>query len=87
MSTNTEENKNLDDNKLRNSAEKSNMPDHLVPSNHSDQHFAENIVKPEDKDLGRSFGRGDFGSEEARSDEEKGNKGSAGNMPFSKDEE
>lgn len=87
MSSNERQNENLDDKDLKNSAEKSNMPDYLVPANHSDEHTAENVVKPEDKDLGRSFGRGDFGSEEARSDEEKGNKGSAGNMPFSKDED
>ncbi|MGY3053895.1 hypothetical protein ACVWYG_002097 [Pedobacter sp. UYEF25] len=80
------QNKNLQDDKLENAAERSNMPDHLVPANHSDEHNEQNVVKPEDKDLGRSFGKGDFGSEEARSDHDKGNKGSAGNMPYSKEE-
>ena len=84
MENKAKKNENLDDDKLRNDAAQSNMPNHLVPANHSDEHTEQNIVKPEDNDLGKSFGRGDFGSEEARSDEEKGNKGSAGNMPFSK---
>ncbi|MET4080846.1 hypothetical protein ABIB40_000790 [Pedobacter sp. UYP30] len=86
MNNEEKTNRNLEDKNLENSADRSNMPDYLVPANHSDKHTDNNIVKPEDKDLGKSFGKGDFGSEEARSDDEKGNKGSAGNMPFSKDE-
>lgn len=87
MSDKERKNENLDNEKLSRNAQHSNMPDHLIPVNHSDTNTEENVVKPEDRDNGKSFGKGDFGSEEARSDSEKGNKGSAGNIPFSKEED
>ncbi|WP_231464052.1 MULTISPECIES: hypothetical protein [unclassified Pedobacter] len=64
-----------------NNAEKSNLPDNLVPKHHSNADSDKNKVKSEAGNLAKDFGKGDFGSEEARQDEEKGNKGEAGNMP------
>jgi len=64
-----------------NKAEKSNLPDQLVPNHHSDENSEKNKVKSEAGHLAKDFGKGDFGSEEAKQDAEKGNKGEAGNMP------
>lgn len=76
-------NDNLSDKNADNSADKTNMPDQLVPRHKSNENDKDNIVETEAGNLGRNFGRGDFGSEEAREDAEKGNKGHAGNMPNS----
>ncbi|MDN3587246.1 hypothetical protein QWY86_11240 [Pedobacter aquatilis] len=69
------------DNQKENKAEKSNLPEQLVPSHHSNKNSDKNKVKSEAGHLAKDFGKGDFGSEEAREDAEKGNKGEAGNMP------
>nr|WP_199158194.1 hypothetical protein [Pedobacter sp. ASV2] len=76
-----ENNKNLEDKELENNADRSNMPDHQVPRHRSNYNESKNKVKSEAGNLARDFGKGDFGSEEARSDAGKGNKGHAGNMP------
>ncbi|UKT62834.1 hypothetical protein [Pedobacter mucosus] len=74
-------NDNLKDENVDNAADKSNMPENLIPRHHSDDNQKENKVKSDAENLGRSFGRGDYGSEEAREDAGKGNEGHAGNMP------
>ncbi|MBB6236098.1 hypothetical protein HDC90_000704 [Pedobacter sp. AK013] len=76
-------NKNLGNKKADNAANKTNMPDQLVPRYRSNDKEKKNIVETDAGNLGRNFGGGDFGSEEARTDAEKGNKGHAGNMPDS----
>lgn len=81
MENQKENNKNLKNKQADTSAEKLNMPDQLVPRHHSDEHHHSNKVKSDAGHLGRDFGFGDFGAEEAREDAEKGNKGHAGNMP------
>ena len=83
MENQEDNNDNLRDKNADNGADKTNMPDQLVPRHRSDENSDENKVKSDAGHLGRNFGRGDFGSEEAREDAEKGNKGSAGNMPNS----
>ena len=69
------------ENQKENKAEKSNLPDQLVPNHHSNKNSEKNKVKSEAGNLAKDFGHGDFGSEEAKQDAEKGNKGEAGNMP------
>ena len=81
MEDQTENNKNLKDKTAENTADQSNMPDNLVPRHRSNDNEKENRVKSDAEYLGRNFGRGDYGSEEARSDAGKGNDGHAGNMP------
>lgn len=83
MENQKDNNDNLSDKNADNSADKTNMPDQLVPRHKSNENDKDNIVETEAGNLGRNFGRGDFGSEEAREDAEKGNKGHAGNMPNS----
>ncbi|MCX2573117.1 hypothetical protein [Pedobacter sandarakinus] len=85
MENQEDKNENLKDNKVEHSAENSNMPDQQVPRHRSDENSDENKVKTEAGYLGRNFGKGDFGSEEAREDAEKGNEGHAGNMPNTAD--
>ena len=81
MENQPENNDNLKDKKADNSADKTNMPDQLVPRFRSNENEKKNRVKTDAGNLGRNFGRGDYGSEEARTDAGKGNKGHAGNMP------
>lgn len=76
-----EENKNLADEKAIQNAETSNLPSNQVPRHRSNDKEQENIVKSDANGISRDFGFGDFGSEEARADAEKGNPGEAGNMP------
>lgn len=83
MENQEENNKNLADKNVDNTPDRSNMPDQLVPRHHSDENNKKNKVKSDAGHLGRDFGYGDFGSEEAREDAEKGNAGEAGNMPNS----
>ncbi|KQM77846.1 hypothetical protein ASE74_15705 [Pedobacter sp. Leaf216] len=78
-----EENNNLGDKNAENSAERTNMPDNQVPRFRSNENHEKNRVKSEAGFLSREVGEGDFGSEEARADWEKGNSGTAGNMPNS----
>ena len=78
-----EENKNLGDKNAENSVERTNMPDNQVPRFKSNENHEKNRVKSEAGFLSREVGEGDFGSEEARADSEKGNQGNAGNMPNS----
>lgn len=85
MKNQESKNENLADKNVDNAADKTNMPDQLVPRHHSDENSDNNKVKSDAGNLGKNFGRGDFGSEEAREDAEKGNKGEAGNMPNSKE--
>ena len=81
MENQEEKNSNLGDKNIDNSAERSNMPEQQVPRHRSDEQSDKNKIKSDAGHLARDFGRGDFGSEEARADAEKGNKGEAGNMP------
>ncbi|QDW26472.1 hypothetical protein [Pedobacter sp. KBS0701] len=83
MKNTKDNNENLSDKNADNSADKTNMPDQLVPRHRSNDNEKKNTVESDAGNLGRNFGRGDFGSEEAREDAEKGNKGHAGNMPNS----
>ncbi|MNK56889.1 hypothetical protein D3C87_759370 [compost metagenome] len=83
MENKKENNENLGDKNIENAADKSNMPDQQVPRHRSNDKEKKNTVETEAGNLGRDFGMGDFGSEEARTDAEKGNKGHAGNMPNS----
>ncbi|KQM68847.1 hypothetical protein ASE74_23870 [Pedobacter sp. Leaf216] len=83
MESTKDNNENLGDKNADNSADKSNMPDQQVPRHRSNDNETQNTVETESGNLGRDFGKGDFGSEEARTDAEKGNKGHAGNMPDS----
>lgn len=69
------------ENQKDNNADKTNLPENLVPKHRSNENSDENKVKSEAGNLAKDFGKGDFGSEEAREDAEKGNKGHAGNMP------
>ena len=85
MENQDDKNQNLKDKNADNSADKTNMPDQLVPRHRSDEHNEKNKIKSDAGNLGRDFGKGDFGSEEAREDSEKGNKGHAGNMPKSEE--
>ncbi|PWS26959.1 hypothetical protein DHW03_13130 [Pedobacter yonginense] len=87
MENQAENNENLHDKKADNGADNTNMPDGLVPRHHSDENNEKNKIKSDAGNLGRNFGRGDFGSEEAREDSEKGNKGHAGNMPNTETQE
>jgi len=87
MENQEEKNSNLADKNIDNAAEKSNMPEQQVPRHRSDEHSDKNKVKTDAGHLGRDFGGGDFGSEEAREDAEKGNEGHAGNMPNTEKEE
>jgi len=87
MENQEDNNQNLKDKKADNSADNTNMPDGLVPRHHSDENNEKNKVKSDAGNLGRNFGRGDFGSEEAREDSEKGNSGHAGNMPNTEKEQ
>lgn len=81
MKNTKDNNQNLGNKKADNAANKTNMPDQLVPRHRSNDKEKKNTVETDAGNLGRNFGRGDFGSEEARTDAEKGNKGEAGNMP------
>jgi hypothetical protein len=81
MENNKVKNNNLGDKQAENKADRSNMPDHQVPRYRSNDNNEKNRVKSEAGFLGREAGEGDFGSEEARADADKGNKGHAGNMP------
>ena len=81
MENTKDNNQNLGNKKADNAANKTNMPDQLVPRHRSNDKEKKNTVETDAGNLGRNFGRGDFGSEEARTDAEKGNKGEAGNMP------
>ncbi len=81
MEKQKENNENLGNKNIENTAEKSNMPNQQVPRHRSNDKEKKNTVETEAGNLGRDFGMGDFGSEEARTDAEKGNKGHAGNMP------
>ena len=81
MENTKDNNKNLGNKNADNSANKTNMPDQQVPRHRSNDNQKKNSVETEAGNLGRDFGMGDFGSEEARTDAEKGNKGEAGNMP------
>jgi len=83
MENSKENNKNLGDKNIKNTADQSNMPSQQVPRHRSNDNEKKNTVETEAGNLGRDFGMGDFGSEEARTDAEKGNKGHAGNMPNS----
>jgi len=78
-----DKNNNLGDRHAENSVERTNMPDNQVPRFRSNENHEKNRVKSEAGFLSREVGEGDFGSEEARADWEKGNDGSAGNMPNS----
>ncbi|SDC59855.1 hypothetical protein [Pedobacter soli] len=81
MEKQKEKNENLGNKNIDNTADKSNMPNQQVPRHRSNDKEKKNTVETEAGNLGRDFGMGDFGSEEARTDAEKGNKGHAGNMP------
>ena len=81
MEKQKENNENLGDKNIENTADKSNMPNQQIPRHRSNDKEKKNTVETEAGNLGRDFGMGDFGSEEARTDAEKGNKGDAGNMP------
>ena len=83
MKNEKENNENLADKNAENTADKSNMPNQQIPRHRSNNNEKENSVDTEAGNLGRDFGMGDFGSEEARTDAEIGNKGNAGNMPNS----
>ncbi|KLT66717.1 hypothetical protein [Pedobacter sp. BMA] len=83
MESQNEKNKNLGDAQADNTVERTNMPDNQVPRFRSNENSQENRVKSEAGFLSREVGEGDFGSEEARADWEKGNEGEAGNMPNS----
>ncbi len=76
-----ENNKNLGNQELQNSARQSNMPQQQVPRHRSNKNEQKNKIKSDAGNLARNFGDGDFGSEEARADADKGNKGQAGNQP------
>ena len=76
-------NKNLGDPQAENTVDRTNMPDNQVPRFRSNENHEKNRVKSEAGFLSREVGEGDFGSEEARADWEKGNEGEAGNMPNS----
>jgi len=76
-----QKNSNLSDKLAENNAERSNMPDNQIPRYRSNSSIKINEVKSDAGFLSRAVGDGDFGSEEARTDPEKGNKGHAGNMP------
>jgi hypothetical protein len=76
-----EENSNLADKHATQNAETSNMPSNQVPKHRSNDKEQENTVQSDANGISRDFGSGDFGSEEARADAEKGNPGEAGNMP------
>ncbi|WP_316738571.1 hypothetical protein [Pedobacter aquatilis] len=64
------------------SANTSNLPQNQIPKFRSNLNAAQGQMKSEAGHLGTEVGEGDFGAEEARSDAEKGNSGSAGNMPY-----
>ncbi|MGM9475005.1 hypothetical protein ACS5PU_01195 [Pedobacter sp. GSP4] len=81
MESKSDNNKNLGNSKAENTADKTNMPDQLVPRHRSNEKEKKNKVATDAGNLGKDFGSGDFGSEEARTDAGKGNKGQAGNMP------
>jgi hypothetical protein len=81
MENTKDNNKNLGNKNADNSADKTNMPDQQVPRHRSNDNEKKNTVETDAGNLSRDFGGGDFGSEEARTDAEKGNKGEAGNMP------
>ncbi len=83
MENKKENNENLGNKNIENTADKTNMPDQQVPRHRSNNNDKENTIETEAGNLVRNFGMGDFGSEEARTDAEKGNKGHAGNMPNS----
>ncbi|KQS35674.1 hypothetical protein [Pedobacter sp. Leaf194] len=83
MTNQEDKNQNLGDKEAENSADRSNMPDNQVPRHRSNDNSEMNKVKSEAGFLSREVGEGDFGSEEARADPEKGNPGHAGNMPNS----
>lgn len=76
-------NENLGDPRAENTVDRTNMPDNQVPRFRSNENHEKNRVKSEAGFLSREVGEGDFGSEEARADWEKGNDGEAGNMPNS----
>lgn len=83
MTEQNQKNNNLGDTEAINSADRSNMPDNQVPRHRSNDNNEINRVKSEAGFLSREVGEGDFGSEEARSDPDKGNPGHGGNMPNS----
>lgn len=83
MAEENKKNENLADPHAVNAADRSNMPDNQVPRHRSNENNQVNKVKSDAGFLSREVGEGDFGSEEARSDPEKGNIGHAGNMPNS----
>lgn len=80
-------NENLRDPQSENSADRSNMPDNQIPRHRSDENSKINEVQSDAEFLSREVGEGDFGSEEARADPEKGNEGHAGNMPNTANDE
>ncbi|NTE05594.1 hypothetical protein G6M26_20365 [Agrobacterium tumefaciens] len=80
-------NENLSDPKSTQSPDRSNMPDNQVPRHRSNENSKINEVQSDAEFLSREVGEGDFGSEEARADPEKGNPGQAGNMPNTANEE
>jgi len=83
MENTKDNNENLGNKNADNAADKTNMPEQQVPRHRSNNKEKKNTVKTDAGNLGRNFGGGDFGAEEAREDAEKGNKGTAGNMPHS----
>ncbi|MDN3585999.1 hypothetical protein QWY86_04930 [Pedobacter aquatilis] len=72
----------LDDQSLH-PADRSNMPESQIPVFRSNREAELGQMKTKAGHLGTEVGEGDFGSEEARADADKGNKGSGGNMPYS----
>ena len=83
MDNTEEKNVNLGNPLAENIVEHTNMPDNQVPRFRSNENHEKNRVKSEAGFLSREVGEGDFGSEEARADWDKGNHGEAGNMPNS----
>ncbi len=68
---------------VKQDAETSNMPDRQRPVYNSNENESENTVTNESDTSGDDFWGGDYGSEEARSDSEKGNTGHTGSEPAS----
>lgn len=83
MENTEQKNTNLGDPRAENTVGRTNMPENQVPRFRSNENHEKNRVKSEAGFLSREVGEGDFGSEEARADWEKGNPGEAGNMPNS----
>lgn len=83
MTKEKDKNGNLADPNVVNTPDRSNMPDNQMQRHRSNNNNQINKVKSDAGFLSREVGEGDFGSEEARADPEKGNDGHAGNMPNS----